>query len=158
MSAIHLYNVQLNWTGNIGQGTQNYSAYERSYVVSVQNKPGIPGSADLQFRGDRTRYNPEELLVASLSSCHMLWFLHICSAEGIIVTAYEDDAKAVMEEDASGGGRFIEVVLRPKVGTTAATYDAEKINALHATAHEKCFIANSVNFPVSHEPVCYAAE
>lgn len=155
MPETHEYYTQLVWTGNAGAGTENYTSYARSHVISVQNKPAIPGSSDPHFRGDVTRYNPEELLVASLSSCHMLWFLHLCSAQGIIVTAYEDEARGVMQEDADGGGRFTEVVLHPKVWVKAGNGNPEKVNALHAAAHKKCFIANSCNFPVKHEPVCY---
>lgn len=157
MPEIHEYNTQLVWTGNAGVGTESYASYGRSHVISVQGKPGIPGSSDPHFRGDSTRYNPEELLVASLSSCHMLWFLHLCSAEDIIVTAYKDDAWGLMQEDADGGGRFTAVILRPKVWVKSGSGDPEKVNALHAAAHEKCFIANSCNFPVKHEPVCYTS-
>lgn len=157
MSKTHQYNTQLAWTGNTGEGTRAYTSYERNHIVSVHNKPAIPGSSDPHFRGDSSRYNPEELLVASLSSCHMLWFLHICSTHGIVITAYEDDAKGIMLEDADGGGRFTEVVLHPKVWIKSTNDIAEKVNALHAEAHKKCFIASSCNFPVKHEPVCYKA-
>ena len=158
MSKTHRYNTQMVWTGNTGEGTRAYSSYERNHIISVKNKPAIPGSSDPHFRGDSSRYNPEELLVASLSSCHMLWFLHVCSAQGIIVTAYEDAATGSMLEDADGGGRFTEVVLHPKVWIKNYNGDAEKINALHTAAHKKCFIANSCNFPVRHDPVCYETE
>jgi organic hydroperoxide reductase OsmC/OhrA len=157
MSKAHQYNTQLAWTGNTGEGTRAYSSYERSHIISVENKPAIPGSSDPHFRGDSSRYNPEELLVASLSSCHMLWFLHMCSEQGIVVTAYEDAATGSMLEDADGGGRFTAVVLHPKVWVKNYDGNAENINALHAAAHKKCFIANSCNFPVKCEPVCYEA-
>ena len=148
----HTYTVTVTWTGNTGEGTKSYRGYERAHVVRVHGKPDILGSSDPAFRGDRTRYNPEEMLVASLSTCHMLWYLHLCSAEGIVVQAYEDIAEGVMEEDSTGGGRFIEVVLQPEV-TLAAGADVERARALHAQASQRCFIANSVNFPVRHEPV-----
>ncbi len=151
----HTYTVTVTWTGNTGTGTSGYRNYERSHAVSVHGKPDIPGSADPAFRGDRTRYNPEEMLVASLSTCHMLWYLHLCSAEGIVVQAYQDLAEGVMEEDATGGGRFVEVILQPEVTVSAG--DLARARALHVDASRKCFIANSVNFPVRHEPVLVAA-
>lgn len=148
----HTYTVTVTWRGNTGAGTAGYRAYERAHDVSVPGKPVIPASSDPAFRGDPRRYNPEEMLVASLSSCHMLWYLHLCSAEGIIVHAYEDIAEGVMVEQRDGGGAFSEVVLQPEI-TLAVDADLARARALHADAHAKCFIANSVNFPIRHEPV-----
>lgn len=148
----HSYSVTITWTGNTGQGTAGYRGYERTHEVIVRGKPAIPASSDPAFRGEKERYNPEEMLVASLSSCHMLWYLHLCSVEGIVVTAYQDVAEGVMAEDESGGGRFTEVVLQPEI-TLAAGADVARARALHGDAHEYCFIANSVNFTVRHEPV-----
>lgn len=148
----HSYTVTVTWTGNTGAGTASYRGYERSHEVTVRGKPGIPASSDPAFRGDPARYNPEEMFVAALSSCHMLWYLHLCSTEGIVVEAYEDIAEGVVVEDASGGGRFTEVVLQPEI-KIAAGADLSRARALHEDAHRKCFIANSVNFPVRHEPV-----
>ena len=148
----HAYVVTINWTGNRGSGTSAYRAYARAHEIAAQGKPPIPASSDPAFQGDRTRYNPEELLVASLSSCHMLWYLHLCSAEGILVQAYEDIAEGVMTERPDGGGGFVEVVLAPEI-TLSPGSDVDRARALHADAHRKCFIANSVNFPVRHEPV-----
>jgi organic hydroperoxide reductase OsmC/OhrA len=147
----HRYAVTMEWTGNTGSGTSGYRAYERSHEITAGDKPPIAGSSDPNFRGDARRWNPEELLVASLSACHQLWYLHLCADAGIVVTAYIDRAEGVMVEDATGGGHFERVVLRPLV-TLAAGSDAERARALHPTAHERCFIANSVNFPVDHEP------
>jgi len=146
----HRYIVQLAWTGNKGDGTSSYRSYERSHVIAVPGKPPIPGSSDPAFRGDRTRYNPEELLVASLSSCHMLWYLHLCADAGIVVTQYSDEALGTMVETPDGGGRFAEVLLRPAV-MIALGGDAERAMQLHHRAHELCFIASSVNFPVRCE-------
>ena len=148
----HTYVVTVTWTGNRGTGTSGYRGYGRAHDISAQGRPPIPASSDPAFQGDRTRYNPEELLVASLSSCHMLWYLHLCSAEGILVQAYEDIAEGVMTERPDGGGTFVEVVLAPEITLSPGT-DVERARALHADAHRKCFIANSVNFPVRHEPV-----
>lgn len=141
------------WTGNTGNGTANYQSYERSHLLQAAGKPDIPGSSDPSFRGDKARYNPEEMLVASLSSCHMLWYLHLCSAAGIVVVDYVDQATGVMMETADGGGSFSEVTLYPEVTITDAS-QTDKANELHKKANELCFIANSVNFPVHHQPIC----
>jgi organic hydroperoxide reductase OsmC/OhrA len=147
----HRYEISLSWTGNLGEGTKHYKGYSRDHEVVSAGKPVLPGSSDPSFRGNAARYNPEELLVASLSTCHMLWYLHLCSDNGVVVMEYSDAASGVMEERADGSGVFVEVMLRPAV-TIAAESDMEKARALHAEAHRKCFIANSVNFPVRHDP------
>jgi organic hydroperoxide reductase OsmC/OhrA len=148
----HRYTVAVEWTGNTGAGTAGYRAYERSHEISAPGapKPAIPGSSDPAFRGDRSRWNPEELLVASLSACHKLWYLHLCADAGVVVTDYVDRAEGWMVEE-DGGGRFRRVVLRPVV-TLASGSDAERAQALHHEAHRLCYIANSVSFPVEHEP------
>jgi len=153
MSKIHQYSARLRWTGNTGKGTENYRAYERAYTVSINGKPELAGSSDPAFRGDPAKYNPEEMLVAALSACHMLSFLHFCSASGVIVENYSDDATGTMEETKEGNGRFTEVILKPRVIVREISM-MEKANALHDKAHQYCFIANSCNFPVLHEPVC----
>jgi organic hydroperoxide reductase OsmC/OhrA len=150
MSREHNYCVNVMWTGNTGNGTSSYQAYKRDHEISVIGKPPIPGSSDPKFRGDAARYNPEELLVAALSTCHMLWYLHLCADAGIVVESYEDRAEGTMQETTEGGGRFVNVKLRPHVRLTGSVEQAE---ALHQRAHELCFIANSVNFPVQHEPI-----
>jgi organic hydroperoxide reductase OsmC/OhrA len=150
-SKTHSYATRLRWTGNRGDGTRDYRAYARDHEIQSAGKPVIPGSSDPAFRGDSARYNPEEMLVASLSSCHMLWYLHLCADAGLVVTAYEDDASGTMTETADGNGRFTEVVLRPRV--TLAGGDAVLAESLHERAHHFCFVANSVNFPVRCEPV-----
>lgn len=147
----HTYAAGVTWTGNLGAGTAGYKAYSRDYDITAAGKPAIAGSSDPAFRGDPARYNPEDLLVASLSACHMLWYLHLCAAAGVCVTAYRDDAHGTMVEDASGSGRFVEVTLRPLVTVTAES-DPRLATALHGEAHANCFIANSVTFPVTHEP------
>jgi len=147
----HRYRAAVRWIGNTGQGTAGYRAYSRDHVIEADGKPPVPGSSDPHFRGDASRWNPEELLVASLSTCHQLWYLHLCADAGVVVTAYEDHAEAVMVEDPDGGGRFTGAVLRPSV-TISATSDLARARALHADAHAKCFIANSVRFPVEVEP------
>lgn len=148
----HIYQTQLVWTGNTGTGTSGYRAYERAHESSVEGKPVIPGSSDPAFRGDAARYNPEELLVASLAACHMLWYLHLCADHGIVVTAYEDRPAGRMVETEEGGGHFTEVVLHPAV-TVRAGADLDLAQALHERAHALCFIANSMNFPVRCESV-----
>ena len=143
----HIYQTQLVWTGNTGTGTSGYRTYERAHETSVPGKPVIPGSSDPAFRGDAARYNPEELLVASLAACHMLWYLHLCADNGIVVTAYQDQPSGQMVETADGGGHFTEVVLHPAV-TVQAGADLALAEALHERAHALCFIAQSMNFPV----------
>jgi organic hydroperoxide reductase OsmC/OhrA len=151
MTKFHRYSVSVRWTGNTGSGTSDYRSYDRRHEIFAPGKPLIPGSSDPAFRGESTRWNPEELLVAALSACHKLWYLHLCAVAGIVVVAYVDDAEGVMEESSDGSGHFERVVLRPKV-TVAQDSDTAKALALHAEAHAKCFIANSVNFLVQHEP------
>jgi organic hydroperoxide reductase OsmC/OhrA len=153
MNRQHHYKLTIQWTGNKGTGTSNYRAYERSHEIIADNKTTILASSDPAFRGDKTRYNPEELLVASLSSCHMLWYLHLCSEAGVVVTDYKDNAIGSMVETANGGGQFKEVMLNPVVTITERSM-IEKATALHAKANELCFIANSVNFKVVHNPTC----
>jgi len=147
----HSYLVNVRWTGNLGQGTANYRAYKRDHEISAVGKPPVSASSDPNFHGDKARYNPEELLVASLSACHMLWYLHLCSQASIVVTDYEDKASGSMIETADSGGRFTAVTLRPAV-TFADGVDTELARQLHDKAHHLCFIANSVNFPVLCEP------
>jgi len=139
------------WTGNRGTGTSGYRAYDRAHVVKIDGKPDILGSSDANFRGDGTRHNPEDMLVASLSTCHMLWYLHLAAEARLIVTAYEDEAEGHMQLKADGGGAFVRATLRPRV-RIAGDFNAEQAAALHHEAQEKCFVANSVNFPVEVEP------
>jgi len=152
MNGQHNYKITVKWTGNNGTGTSSYRAYERSHTIMANNKVAISGSSDPAFCGDKTKHNPEDLLVASLSSCHMLWYLHLCSEAGIIVTEYVDNATAIMVETANGSGHFTEVTLNPIV-TVSEVSMLEKANDLHQKANELCFIANSVNFPVHHKPI-----
>jgi organic hydroperoxide reductase OsmC/OhrA len=142
----HNYKLTVTWTGNRGSGTSGYRDYDRAHTIAAAGKQDIAGSSDPAFRGDATRWNPEELLVASASACHKLWYLHLCADAGIIVTAYEDHAEGTMN-----GDRFERVVLRPQVTISAGNADLAK--RLHHEAHEKCYIANSLNFPVLCEPV-----
>jgi organic hydroperoxide reductase OsmC/OhrA len=151
LSKTHTYTCTVTWTGNTGSGTSSYAAYARDHVYSAAGKPDVPGSSDPAFRGDARRYNPEELLVASLSSCHMLWYLHLCAEAGVNVVAYKDYPVGAMAEDAAKGGYFTKVTLHPRVAIAGGS-DAAKARALHHPAHAKCYIANSVNFPVAVEP------
>jgi organic hydroperoxide reductase OsmC/OhrA len=153
----HTYTCALAWTGNTGRGTADYKAYAREHVFTAPGKPDLPGSSDPAFRGDKSRYNPEELLVASIASCHMLWYLHLCADAGVVVVAYSDDPVGTMVEDAARGGYFTKIVLHPKV-TIAAGSDAAKARTLHGAAHAKCYIANSVNFPVECAPEIIAGD
>ena len=153
MKGQHNYCLTVKWTGNTGTGTSNYKAFERSHTIIINNKVELLGSSDPAFRGDKTKHNPEELLVASLSSCHMLWYLHLCAEAGVIVVDYIDNATGIMMETSNGGGHFTEVILNPIVIVTEKSM-IERANELHKKANELCFIANSVNFKVFHNPNC----
>jgi organic hydroperoxide reductase OsmC/OhrA len=142
----HHYSVEIAWTGNLGSGTATYRGYARDHVISAPGRPDIAGSSDPQFRGDPQRWNPEQLLVAALSQCHMLWYLHLCADAGVVVTEYHDTPQGTMADD-----RFVSVVLRPTVTVTEESMVAAA-EQLHHPAHDKCYIANSVNFAVTHEP------
>ena len=149
MDSMHHYELHMKWTGNLGTGTSQYRAYERNHTISFANKPDLLASADPTFRGDATKYNPEELLLAALSGCHMMSFLHVCVNAGVVVTAYEDHATGSMQLNADGSGHFTEVVLNPVVTVSEASM-VEKMNGLHHKANQLCFIANSCNFPIRH--------
>jgi organic hydroperoxide reductase OsmC/OhrA len=151
MHDAHRYRVRATWTGDRGTGTSGYRDYARDVTLEVEGKPALPASADRPFRGDASRWNPEDLLLAALSECHLLSYLHACVTEGVVVVAYTDDASGTMVLDGRGGGAFAEVVLRPRV-VVAETRMVDAATRAHAQAHEWCFIANSVNFPVRHEP------
>lgn len=152
----HHYEVHVKWTGNLGQGTSAYRTYSRDHEISAAGKDNILASSDPKFRGDAKRYNPEDLLVASLSSCHMLWYLHLCSEANIVVVDYVDAAGGTMTENVDGSGRFKEVVLQPQVKIKSGEIALAK--ELHERAHHMCFIANSVNFPVRCEPQIQLAD
>src|ERR1700754_4943780 len=151
MPHTHHYQATTRWTGNRGTGTNAYTAYDRSYEIAIAGKALIQGSSDPAFRGDKSKQNPEDFLVMSLSSCHMLWYLHLCAEHGVIVTDYADEATGTMAEDSDGGGQFTEVTLKPRV-TVKESGMIEKANALHHQANRMCFIARSVKFPVNHKP------
>jgi organic hydroperoxide reductase OsmC/OhrA len=155
MKKEHQYNANLVWTGNKGSGTMDYRSYDRDFVISIDGKPQISGSSDSAFMGDKAKYNPEDLLLASISSCHMLWYLHLCAKHEIVVMEYKDDAFGTMIENADGSGKFNEVVLHPQVVIADGT-QKELANSLHAEANKMCFIANSLNFVVQHIPYCTA--
>jgi organic hydroperoxide reductase OsmC/OhrA len=157
MDRIHEYQATLKWTGNKGEGTKDYRSYERSHTIVVDNKVLIEGSADPTFRGDKTKYNPEDLLLCSLSACHMLTYLHLCAISGVNVIDYVDVATGIMKETPNGGGRFDEVTLHPVVTVTDESM-IEKANQLHEKANELCFIARSVNFSVRHSPIAMTSK
>ena len=147
----HDYALAVSWTGNRGRGTANATAYDRDHLVTAPGKPDLSASSDPSFRGDPERWNPEELLVASLSSCHMLWYLGLAAASNVTVTDYVDSPTGVMTEQSDGSGQFVEVTLAPVV-TVADSSMVTRAEELHAEAAAKCFIARSVNFPVRHNP------
>ncbi len=151
MANEHGYTATVTWTGNRGNGTHSYSGYTRDHDIACPGKPVISGSADPDYRGDAERHNPEDLLLAALSACHMLWYLHLCAAAKVVVTAYEDKAMGVMHTHADGTGKFTKVILRPQV-TISGDSDKATAKHLHEKASAMCFIARSVNFPVAHAP------
>jgi organic hydroperoxide reductase OsmC/OhrA len=152
MKKQHNYKLDIKWTGNQGTGTTNYKDFERSYTIQIENKTPILGSSDPEFRGDRTKHNPEELLLAAVSSCHMLWYLHLCSESKIVVTNYLDHATAILQETENGNGKFTSITLYPMVTVTEKSM-IEKATELHTKANEFCFVANSLNFKVEHVPI-----
>ena len=150
MAKEHNYTAVVTWTGNRGRGTAAYKTYTRDYQIVCAGKPPIKGSADPAYLGDADRHNPEDLLVAALSACHMLWYLHLCAANQVVVTAYEDAAEGVMRTHPDGSGEFASVSLKPRV-TISSESDPKTAENLHEKAHAMCFIARSVNFPVGHQ-------
>ncbi|HEY0215444.1 MAG TPA: OsmC family protein [Cellulomonas sp.] len=178
MGLLHTYAADVVWTGAGETGTTGYAAYRRDHEVRVAGKPTIAGSADPAFRGDPARHNPEELLVSALAQCHMLWFLHLAATAGVVVVAYTDRATGTMRVEAAGHGQFTEAVLRPHVTVRRGPVDAGRatdatgapgpgtddldldasLADLHRQAHEHCFIARSVSFPVRTEPAPVAVE
>ena len=157
MSRTHSYDVSVTWTGNRGTGTSGYRDYGRDHDVTAAGPAPIAASSDPAFRGDPGRWNPELEFTAALAQCHMLWYLHLAATAGVVVTAYADDAYGTMAETADDSGHFTEVVLRPRVIVASADM-IDMAASLHREAHAKCFIANSVNFPVRHEPVTTARD
>ncbi|HEY0792958.1 MAG TPA: OsmC family protein [Chthoniobacterales bacterium] len=154
---IHRYEGKVVWTGNLGQGTAGYTVYSRDHEIGgLEKRHRILGSSDPAFRGDPARYNPEELLVNALSTCHMLWVLHLCAEAGVRVLAYEDTPVGTMMETADGGGRFTQVMLHPRM-VVAPGDDLQKAELAHDRAHELCFLARSMGFPVDHEPEVLSA-
>ena len=152
----HEYTAHLVWDGNRGDGTVTYAAYGRDYRISIDGKPLIEGSADATFHGDPHKLNPEDLLVAAISSCHMLAYLALCAREGVTVVAYEDDARGVLRLNAGGGGRFEAVTIRPRVVVARAEM-IDRARELHVRAHESCFIASSCSVPIHHEATVVSA-
>lgn len=155
MAGLHNYKLTVEWTGNKGTGTANYRAYDRSHSIAIDNKLTIAGSSDPAFRGDKTKHNPEDMLMAAVSACHMLWYLHICADAGIVVVDYVDHATGVMVETPDGSGFFSEIRLNPVV-TVSENNMIDKANDLHTKANQMCYVANSVKFPIHHHPVCNA--
>jgi organic hydroperoxide reductase OsmC/OhrA len=147
----HTYSIRLDWIGNQGTGTSAYRAYSRAHEINAPGKTAIAGSSDPLLRGDAERWNPAELLIAALSACHQLWYLHLCADAGIVVVAYSDDASGVEIEQADDAGQFESVTLRPHAKLAAGS-DEDIARRLHDAAAEKCFIARSVSFNVEHEP------
>jgi organic hydroperoxide reductase OsmC/OhrA len=150
---MHHYKVVVEWTGNKGSGTLQYHAYSRDHIVRCDNKVPIQGSSDPAFLGDPNRWNPEELLIASVSACHKLWYLHLCAVNGVVVLSYNDEVTGIMVDGSDDSvGRFLEIELHPRIEITDVS-DIDLAIKLHNDAHHQCFIANSLNFPVRCKPM-----
>jgi organic hydroperoxide reductase OsmC/OhrA len=150
MAKTHNFTAEIVWTGDRGEGTKRYRGYDRTWRIATPGKPVIEGSNDPMLGGDASKPNPEDLLLSSLAACHMLWYLHLASEAGIVVRGYEDAPLGVGETGPRGEGRFVRAVLRPKIRVERGA-DLAKADALHKAVHDFCFIARSVNFPVSYE-------
>jgi len=148
----HRYRCSIAWTGNTGAGTESYKAYGRDHTINAGAKAEIAGSSDPAFRGDASRWNPEDMLVASASTCHMLWYLHLCAVNRVVVLDYRDEAEGIMLEEADGSGAFSRIVLHPQVKLSPASSE-EKARELHHEAHKMCFVANSLKCEIVTEPV-----
>lgn len=152
MTALHEFSVHVTWTGAGTEGTTSYTSYSRDHEVRMEGKPTLLGSSVPAFRGDPARYSPEDLFVASLSQCHMLWALHMAARAGVVVVGYTDRATGTMRVESAGAGQFTEVTLHPQL-TVLGDIDEETVTTIHADAHAHCFLARSVNFPVRHAPL-----
>ena len=152
MEKEHHYSTTVTWIGNEGTGTSEYKAYSRNHIISIPGRPDVPGSSDPSFRGDPSRYSPEDSFVAAISACHMLWYLHLCAVNHVVVEKYIDNATATMIENTDGSGQFNEITLKPTVTVKDATM-LEKATSLHHEANKMCFITRSVNFPIHHKPI-----
>jgi organic hydroperoxide reductase OsmC/OhrA len=150
VSRQHRYTVTVEWTGNRGEGTSSYRSYDRDHEVRAENAAAIAGSADPAFRGNPSRWNPEQLLVTAASQCHMLSYLHQAATNGVVVVAYVDHPTAVMTEDGEGGGKFTEITLHPLVTITDPA-QVELADRLHHDANRACFVASSLALPVAHD-------
>jgi len=152
----HHYKLTIEWTGNKGSGTFDYRSYSRNHIIKIPSKSSeILGSSDSSYRGDETRYNPEELFLSSISSCHMLWYLHLCSDNDVIVHQYVDHAEGILGEAIDGSGKFEQIILFPQIVVTEESM-INKAISLHHKANEMCFIANSLNLSVEHKPTITA--
>lgn len=152
----HRYPVRTRWTGQ-DVAPLRLPGFSRLHEISAPGRPPLQASADKAFGGDGSLYNPEDFLVAATSECHMLWYLILCAQDRITVVDYVDDACGTLVQDADGGGRFTEIVLRPQVRVAAGT-DAESARRLHQRAHELCFVANSLSCPVRCDPTVTVAD
>lgn len=147
MAKLHDFDAKIRWTGNQGRGTEHYKAYTRDWTLESPGKPPVACSNDPMLGGNPELYNPEDMLIAALSSCHMLWFLHLASDAGLIVQSYTDTPVGTGESLPDGTGRFVSALLQPEIGLTAP-FDTELADRVHAQIHNHCFIARSVNFPI----------
>jgi organic hydroperoxide reductase OsmC/OhrA len=152
LSKNHLYRTSLHWSAEGGEGTKTYKSFARTHRITAKTKSGEDKPAIVATSAFHSldHYNPDEMLLASLSSCHMLWYLHLCADNSVVVVDYRDEAELVLRLDAKGEGKVERAMLRPRVRISSG--DPDVARALHKDAHAKCFVANSVKFPVECEP------
>jgi organic hydroperoxide reductase OsmC/OhrA len=151
VSKQHAYTSSIVWTGDRGEGTKSYRGYDRTWEIRTPGKPVIACSNDPLLGGDPGLPNPEDLLLSTLSACHMLWYLHLASAAGIVVMTYRDEPEGIGETSPNGAGRFLRATLRPTISVKAGA-DLARAEAIHHEVHQFCFIARSVSFPIAYEP------
>lgn len=148
----HSFLVDLNWPEEVTNPDQNDTKVSaKNHTISITGKEGLKVSAAKAFKGDPTKYNPEDLLLSSLTSCHMMSYLYVCQKNKIQVRSYSDHAEAILEVNSDGSGRITKVILRPTV-TIPPTADINLAQSLHKEASKLCFIANSCNFEIVYEP------
>jgi organic hydroperoxide reductase OsmC/OhrA len=142
------FNVGLTWLSQNKNFT--YNEYSREYTIHAEGKPELIGTAAPEYKGSHEHYNPEDMLIASLSACHMLSYLALAANSKIQVLSYQDQAEGSLIKDGMSM-KFNEVILKPHV-VISQDSDQEKALSLHDKAHHICFIANSVNFSVLIQP------
>ncbi len=140
------FKVQAKWSS---KNALDVSINGKTHQVFIDDKSPLTVSAAKAFKGDETKYNPEDLLLSALASCHMMSYFYVCAQNGIELIDYKDEAVGVLELKADGSGAFTSVVLNPVV-TISKSEMIDKAVSLHKEAHSICFIAHPCNVLISH--------